>query len=328
VSPYWVGLGLSLVIFGAGLVFVARKWGTAEGEAVVHLPLGLKVEKVSHAVFILLIGVVGGGLCIWQLAQEREARRNTTVALFEVSTLDNLPSPPTKDDLKNQKRLFGWYAPFLLSFYDKVGIVVNAGSDEGVSEGDYFATVSNRERATGLPVYKVGNLQDELTAILKVARVYPESSVSQLNSYAYGAHLSTLPGGNLLDINPTQLRDALSPVAPGQPVASIPRNESAARDSLEDQWDRAAEDGLSGARSRFLDKEAIRSANEFLLDYPDGFFASEVMFDKGYALFRIESLKAALATFEEFLDRYPFHYSADCRFSRTRDHVRVGSLRN
>lgn len=51
-------------------------------------------------------------------------------------------------------------------------------------------------------------------------------------------------------------------------------------------------------------------ADDFLLNHGDGFFAADVLWDKGYVQFKLGDYDEAANTFDHFLDRFPFHPSA------------------
>ena len=102
--------------------------------------------------------------------------------------------------------------------------------------------------------------------------------------------------------------DRYAPVLKGQSVVLVPREENVARTQIEKELARAAQ--RRGAERRRQYREAFRDIDDFLLDYKDGFFVGDVLFDKASAQFQLGQYSDSIDTFERYRDRFPFHPSA------------------
>jgi hypothetical protein len=286
---YWVSVTVGLAMIVAALTFIARKIGK-EGEVTLQLPFGWKVERASTAVVILCIGALFFDGSIWLIAHESGssttksgASGTAPILVGEVTSIDNVPSTT------NVKTELDW-GKWLLRYFREAQINISIGLDKGIEQGDYFATINKPERLRNLPQGRIANLQDNATALIKAARVYPTSTIGQLESWAY----------NLAD----------EPVSRGQSVVWIPREEAIARNDIEDSYNETLSDRTSKAEKHIRYRDMIRGADRFLVSYPNGFFAADVLFHKGYAQYQLGRYSEAIETFELFGDRYPFHPSA------------------
>jgi Outer membrane lipoprotein len=255
---------------------------------------------------VFVVGVAASAFGVWKIASADGVPR---VVLGKVTAIENLPKNPIvrRDDSRRdiEEKIGRWY----LAFFEDTRIIIDQGLDQRVRRGDFFATVYNPERADDLPQDAIGNLQDELTALIRVGTVYSDQSVGRLHSYAYEAHLRRLPdAGNIPEEGGVLKLTSIAPVTVGLRVVAVPRDEKAALDAIEE--DLAEADKATGKMRRSSYERALGKIEDFEADYPNGFFTGDVIFDHGSVLFHLGDYRGAIRTFERFRERYPFHPSA------------------
>jgi hypothetical protein len=277
--PYWVGLVLAITVLVAAIVLIARSKGTDQAAGDVKFK-GLSIGKLSGSGLLAVLAFLAAGGCVYKLATA--SSDSNAVRISHVTSVQNAPEPPQATAKADQRAAIGHY---LLEWYDQAQINVDVGSEAGISRGDYFATIADAKKAEGLSGDQIANLQDSTTAILKVVRVGPRSSVAQLKELLYEKFFAAHPG-------------SLALVVEGDPVIAVPAREVDLRDQIQD------------AQENAHPAEVLRLAGRFIDRHPNGFFTAEVLFTKGYTQFRMERYRAAAATFRTFLDRYPFTASA------------------
>lgn len=208
-----------------------------------------------------------------------------------------------------------WLLEWIRRFFDETQIVIDAGSDEGVTYGDYFVSIQNQTQIKGLSGEELGELEDE-GSLIKVVEVRPKFSVCALEAYSYEDHLAALPKvlEQFADKDGTiNVDDHLSTVGPlvvGQHVIGIPQEETAGRDAIEELYGQTLSDALSDEEKFVYYRQMIRAADNFLLSHSQGYFAPDALFQKGYAQFQLAEYQNAVETFENFIEKYPFHVSA------------------
>jgi TolA-binding protein len=105
--------------------------------------------------------------------------------------------------------------------------------------------------------------------------------------------------------------DVFWPIKIGYRVIRVPQEEKNDRDRVEELYDRTLDETLGNVERRFLYGEMVRQTEAFLLDHAAGYFASSMLFQRGYAQLKLKRYRDAVDTFELFLRRYPFSPSAD-----------------
>lgn len=233
---------------------------------------------------------------------EKRSKETGLVELRTVKRVDN-PAPPMGeegDEKEAEIQVMLW----LEHWSEEARIVVDAGTDRSVEVGDYFVVIRNPDRATGLRENQIGNLKDDAASQVKVVRVYATESVCRLEGFAYTAYFqeleqaghdfATLPG----------------PVVPGQRVLAVPRAEKAYMDVISNQYAKTLGNDVPAEKRLFHLEEMVRAARTLLTDHPSGWFAADALFQRAYAEFELGRFREARESFDEFLDRYPFHVSA------------------
>ena len=157
-------------------------------------------------------------------------------------------------------------------------------------------------------------------SLIRVVQVQPEMSTCQLSDLAHESYFEQMTGtveqfadkeGNI-DLDQLAAHvDVFWPIQKGHSVMQVPSEERDGRDRVEELYGRTLDDSLSNEERRFMYAEMVRQTNEFLLEHATGYFASAMLFQRGYAQFRLEQYRDAIDTFELFLRRYPFSASAD-----------------
>jgi tetratricopeptide (TPR) repeat protein len=297
-----------LVVFGAVLVLASIAlvvFGRGEhGELAFTIPVIEKDVKVKT--FSMATLALGGALVVWPV-YELTRDDLDTIRLGTVETIELLPPNPVwgkrEPESDALRKIALWYG----DFFDESRIVIDFGTNDGVRSGDYFATIYNAERAKGLHRKEIGNLQDELTSLIRVVSAYRTSSVCKLEEWAYAAHLRRLPDTIAVRGKPIDMA-RFAPVTLHQRVVAVPREEKVAKDAIDQEAGDASE--ASGELREKLYERAIDEVDEFLLDYPTGFYRGTVLFDKATFLFELGRYDDAVEAFEEFRDRFPYHPSA------------------
>jgi hypothetical protein len=282
VSPYWVGLALSIALTVVGLFFMWKGKGTAWAANDFKFK-GLSIGKLSAAGFVALLGFAGGAGCIYKLASAESSTELVHVA--HVTGVENAPKLPDLASMGSEGERQRAIGQWLVDWYDNAEIEVDEGSSRGLGPGDYFATIATDKRARKLPQSEIANLQDSATSLLKVVRVAPHSSICQLQEFAYNKYFAAHPNATTL----VPVREA---------VVAVPPREIDLRDEIV-----AAEDHKRWS-------EVIPLTDQFLLRHPKGFFSADVLFKKGYAQYQLGQYAPSAGTFRQFLDLYPFHASA------------------
>jgi hypothetical protein len=319
----WVYV-LVLVLGGLGflatLVFIWSErgnWGSVDLDSPgLHGLLKGKV-KVAGVTVLLLLGSMGGiAWSAMRLTSDHEPVKNA-VLLGKVTTIEDLPPNPVpaQGDSHQQvlRKIVGWFADF-----SDARFVINRGARDGIVKGDWFATVSHPERLKDLPNGAASNLQDDLTTLIRCESVYRTESTCALESWAYDAQLRKCCSKGIAWHTGKPIEMApYGPVTVGQTVAAVPREEKKARDQLDRWFARAS--AASGAKRTIFYQEALIRADDFLATYPTGFFAGDVLLIKGDAQAELGHYKAAIASWDQFEQKFPFHPSAGAVDERIRD---------
>jgi TolA-binding protein len=241
-------------------------------------------------------------------------KNKTTRALATVVELKDLPQGPSLES-DSDEAFVRWFMEWLQRFFHETQIVVDLGRRRGVQSGDYFVAIDSSKQLIGLKGEELGSLELE-GSLMKVAQVDTAFSVCQLADYRYEQHFAALSSKLKALADPDGTIDlekhvaSLSPIAVGQRAVLVPHEESVWRDDLEDLYGRTLADGQTEQEKSFLFREMTRKADAFLLRHASGFFASRVLFQKGYAQFQMKDYRNAKDTFEAFLERFPFNVSA------------------
>ena len=208
-----------------------------------------------------------------------------------------------------------WLISLVKEFFDTVQIAIDRGSSHGVSAGDYFAVLAPSESVRDLGGDLLGSV-DRDEALIRVVSTQQLLSVCQLTDWAYQGYFERVTSevSELADadgkIDVAGNAQLFWPVRRGQRVYAVPREEKAGRDEVQDLYDRTLDEHVSDDEKRFLYQEMIKRVEAFLLDHGTGYFASAMLFQRGYAQIKLGQNREAIATFEMFLSRYPFSVSA------------------
>lgn len=296
-----LGLGVAGIAVSVLLVWHGRDAGGGEASF-----LGIKLKAATFAGLTFLVSALGVAWAAVNLTEEDEAAPRDAVAIAHVREIEQLPPNPVRRPDESKKEtlhaIFAWFAGF-----GEARIVIDQGREDGVRRGDWFATVSHPERIENLPKSAAGNLQDDLTALVRVVSVYPEESIATLEEWAYDAHLRQIgdipiPRGEEIDLV------ARGPVVDGQALAAVPREEKRAKDQV-DRWFARAREAPEDRQELMYEQAQLR-AEDFLKSYPNGFFAGQVLWTKASAQFELGRYAAAARSWRRFRDEFPFHPSA------------------
>ena len=206
---------------------------------------------------------------------------------------------------------------YVQTFFEDARIVVDIGARTGVAERDYLAVVSDPEVARHIDLQNLSYLHGSFSCLVRVAMAYPQTSVCQLSSWAYSDYFSQFEkltkaaAGGRDEIELSDLDNVLPLIKAGAKGVLIPRDEVAARDAIQHHYDQTLSDESPEDEKRHHYKEMIREAERLLLHDSRGFFASDALFQKGYAQFQLEKYEESISTFNGFLDRFPFHTSSE-----------------
>jgi len=294
------GVGLVLVIGGIWLISKGRGAETVGKIVVPFLNIPIGTATVS-----LTLVVLGLAATVYGLREMRKDNEDKPAKVSDarVRRIVGEPEPPSINQTsgkESEAAVLKW-----LFAYFAARIELDTGTDDGVRSGDYLVAIPDRQKAEDLPPEDLGNLQDEATALLKVARAYPATSTTQLDSYAYEAAFRGIPD----DAPPAELFKRAAPVRRRQAVVAIPDGEARAHAGIASLGERAAK-AKSSAERRILNDRLIEEAEAFLVDYPTGYFAADAIFERGGAEFELGECRRAQRTFEGLVDRFPFHPSA------------------
>jgi tetratricopeptide (TPR) repeat protein len=292
-----------------------------EARGVVGMVVGADARTEVRAAFIIPSQML---VAAWPALERavvlRPTRRPETMG--EVVALINTPEPPPFDQVKpeNLSEFFGaWLMHVVKEFFDRVQIVIDKGASAGVSVGDYFALVSTEETIADAQGDFLGSVAQE-GSLIRVVQAQERLSLCQLSDWQYGDYFKNMDSalepfsdaeGNLDLDQLGEHIDVLWPIRKGQPVMRVPPEERTGRQEIEELYGRTLDETINDEERRFLYGEMVRKANAFLLEHATGFFASAVLFQRGYAQFQLGDFRDAIDTFELFLRRYPFSVSAD-----------------
>jgi hypothetical protein len=314
-------LVVSVLGFLASFAFIwfgRGNWGALEVDSpAAHgmIPTG-KVKVASVTVLVLLISASGGAWSGFHLTSGHKPVKDV-VLLGKVKAIEGLPPNPVpaRGDSHQQvlRKILLWFADF-----KDARFIINRGERDGIVKGDWFATVSHPERLKDLQKRAAGNLQDELTTLIRCESVYQTESTCALEEWAYDAQLrKCCSNGIAWKIGKPIDMARNGPVTLGQAVAAVPREEKRARDQLDKWFTRAS--AASGEKRTILYQEALIRADDFLGTYSAGFFAGDVLLIKGDTQAQLGRYKNAIATWERFQQEFPFHPSASSVDGRIRD---------
>lgn len=295
-------------------------WDVDAG-GVVGMVVGADARPEVRAAFMIPTPLLAR---VWPSIGESIAEQDQTQAsdTGEIVALIDTPKVPdfTLVPSKDASELFGnWILFVVKEFFEKVQIAIDRGSSHGVTVGDYFAVVAQSDLVANAQGDILGSVIQE-GALIKAVKVQDNISICQLSDWAYERYFDRMPtvaesfadsDGNL-DLGQLSAHPgAFWPIQKGQTVMRIPSEEKTGRDEVEELYGRTLDDTTSDDERRFLYGEMVRKANAFLLEHATGYFASAVLFQRGYAQFQLGQYRDAIDTFELFLRRYPFSPSAD-----------------
>ena len=242
-----------------------------------------------------------------------------------VVDIRNLPQEITADvNVANSEELASWFIQWIGYFFQSVQIIVDRGSENSIKVGDYFAVIYAEETVRNLAGKELGTLRRD-GSIIRVIQAFPQFSICQLQSYHYVEHMNSLSEffksiekdvAKGMDTENIRARlekrlNTIGPVMVGQKVVRIQPDEKTGRDLLEDLYGKVIKPEIDDEEKIFYTHELKRKAEDFLAHYSEGYFAPYALFQKGYAQFQLKEYQNAIDTFELFLKRYPFHFSAE-----------------
>jgi hypothetical protein len=295
----------ALLLLGGGLcvgsvILIAIGRGTEKAGKIVVPFLNVPIANATVSLVVLVLGI---GLGIYSATKLDDTDEPEKVSIATIKELVDAPEPPavSQSDAGFEEASLRW----LLAYFDETRIEIDAGSENGLASGDFMVAIPDREHAEDLPPESLGNLQDEATALLRIARAFAKTSTLQLEGYAYEAAFRGIPA----DASTAEVFARAAPVKEGQALVAIPRAEARAHARLEDLSTRASE-ARAGPERTILNERLIEEAEAFLTDYPTGYFAADAQFEIGGAELALGECRAARRTFEAFVERYPFHPAA------------------
>lgn len=237
------------------------------------------------------------------------------VALLDTPDVPDFEHIPAE----NFSDLFGsWLLMVIKGFFDDVEIAIDLGSSDDVGIGDYFAIIAAEEVIKDAKGDVLGSVIKD-GSLMRAVQVQSEMSTCTLTDFVYKAYFAQIDSvvegfadadGNLDLALLAGRPEAFWPIQIGQRVMRIPPEEKHGRDEVEELYARTLDDKVSDDERRFLFGEMVRQANAFLNEHANGYFASAVLFQRGYAQFKLEQYRDAIDTFRLFLRRYPFSPSA------------------
>ncbi len=240
----------------------------------------------------------------------------SVVALLDTPNVPDLEHIPAEEFAES----FGnWLLTVIKDFFDDVQIAVDLGGSDDVGVGDYFAVIAGEDIVKDAKGDVLGSVIKD-GSLMRVVHVQPAMSTCTLTDFAYEGYFAQM--GTVLDqfadedgnIDLAQLSehpDVFWPVQKGQRVMRVAPEEKYGRDQVEELYGRTLDDKVSDDERRFLYAEMVRQSNAFLMEHASGYFASAVLFQRGYAQFQLAQYRDAIDTFRLFLRRYPFSASAD-----------------
>jgi tetratricopeptide (TPR) repeat protein len=260
-----------------------------------------------QSMFVLLSGFIG----LVGLASALDVPRVRGIVEQMVDTLSPGPSGQLLREAARQGANGGNTAMVL-----EIGI--DRGASAGVTLGDYFAVVPVPEVVTDLGGDILGSIAEEVS-LIQVVKVQEKLSVCQLSDWNYEPYFKKVgeaveqfadAEGNVDLERLAEHVDVFWPIRKGQLVMRIPPAERTGRQEIEEAYGRTLDETISDEDRRLLYQDMVRKANAFLLEYGTGFFASHVLFQRGYAQFQLGEHRDAIENFELFLKRYPSSVSA------------------
>jgi hypothetical protein len=182
-----------------------------------------------------------------------------------------------------------------LSTFTRARYTINLGYKDHVEKHDYFALVADERKARRLPEARIGNLQSDATLLLRVVDVYADTSVATIEEWAYKKQFDRQHESSQREaFTCAEAPQFVALVKAAQMVVQVPRREKELYDSLQGS-----------------PLDLINRADDYLLKYPNGFFAGAVLFKKAQAHEALGEEASARATFERLVHEYPFHPSSD-----------------
>jgi Trypsin-like peptidase domain len=294
-------------------------WDVEAGR-VVGMVVGADTRPEVRAAFMIPTPVLARA---WPALEDViSATKDRPAGMGSVVAVLDTPKAPDFSQVSEEEssEFFGqWLLYVVKEFFDHVQIAIDQGSSEGVSTGDYFAVIPQEIQVENTAGDVLGSVIKD-GSLIRVVQVQPEMSTCQLSDLAYESHLEQMTGaveqfadknGNI-DLDQLAAHvDVFWPIQKGHSLMRVPSEERNGRDRVEELYGRTLDDTLSQEERRFLYGEMVRQTNEFLLEHASGYFASAMLFQRGYAQFQLEQYRDAIDTFELFLRRYPFSASAD-----------------
>ncbi|MFL6137921.1 MAG: trypsin-like peptidase domain-containing protein [Frankiaceae bacterium] len=294
-------------------------WDLAAG-GVVGMVVGADARPEVRAAFMIPVRLLARAWPTLQAATEAEPARQPDTG--EVVALIDTPMVPDFAQMPAERfdELFTDWLLFVVDqFFHKVQIIIDKGSADGVSAGDYFALIGQHDLIANAQGDVIGSVIKE-GSLIRAVDVQEGISVCQLTDWLYKLYFDHIgevaesladSEGNL-DLEQLSASAALYwPVQKGASVMRISPAEKVGRDEVAELYGRTLDDTVADDERRFLHAEMVRKANAFLLEHATGYFASAVLYQRGYAQLKLGQYRDAIDTFELFLRRYPFSPSAD-----------------
>jgi pimeloyl-ACP methyl ester carboxylesterase len=240
-----------------------------------------------------------------------------------VIKLDRLPKVGHVDPIGR------WHTGWIRNFFSQAQIIIDTGALEGTKQGDYFAVVEDERKITGQGGEILGIVEDK-GSLIRVVEVRPKFSICELAFWVYEPYLDkvghklrkVIEGAaadkeGILDLDKLtqslhhkpELLEILSPIEIGQKVVKTPSEEKAGWDQMHEINTRTKDETVTDDEKKILYNELIRRADRFLLEFSNGYFAPDTLFNKAYAQFKLKRYLDSIDSFELFIQRYPLHGS-------------------
>jgi hypothetical protein len=223
-----------------------------------------------------------------------------------VVKLERLPAVP-----KDAADLGEWHDTWLLEFFN-AQIIIDQGSPQGTKQGDYFVVIQEEKEIKSNDGKILGVLQEE-GSLVQVVDARPNFSICNLSA------LSSESYSKALEVRLTKVADKdghidlekypelLAPVTVGQKVIAIPQEEKALWNQIDKAYARTLAAHTGDEEKKFHYTDMIGKADAFMLEYGNGYFAPDALFQKGFAQYQLQQYSESINTFGLFLKRYPFH---------------------
>ncbi|MGH8992929.1 MAG: hypothetical protein ACRDZ7_15575 [Acidimicrobiia bacterium] len=292
-----LALASSLALVAVALVFFWRSKAT-EGSATIKLPMGVVLEKASHALMVFAAGVGGSAYSIVQLASPPTTDEAQFGAIASVEPAPEPPGGSTKEELDQ----------WLDEFKRRAVFQVDLGTNDEVSEGDYFVTIPDPTRVRGLLKRDVGKLNAVATALLRVDSAFPAESTARLERFeqpflrGVAEAAEAAAGGAPIAV--------AIPVEKGTTVVRVPGNEKQQLESINKRVTEAVDLSLSEAK-RFTYAHIVRDINDFEEKSGGGYFAPDTALLKATAQYALEQFQEAADTLKVFDNKYSQHVQAE-----------------